>query len=229
MPFGAVSPPIFPTSIFSFPDYDSFRAAMADETASFMYSRGNNPTVNLAEEKIASLEKGERAKLVSSGVSARSLSVSAFLKTGDHIVCVEDAYVHTRYLVDTYLKRYGVSCTFVEGTRIEDFGNALRPETRVIILESPTTFTFKLQNLKQVADLARKKGIKTVIDNTWVTPVYQNPIEFGIDIVTHSIRKYLGGNSDLVGGVIIGTQENIKRIFNTEFLINVPVPDPMLA
>ena len=229
MPYGAVSPPIFQTSIFCYSSFEEFQEALADETKSYLYTRGNNPTVNLLEEKIAALEKGEKAKLVGSGVAAMSLAVSAYLKTGDHIVAVEDCYSWTRYLADTYLKRFGIECTYVEGTSISDFEQAIRPNTRMIILESPTTFTFKLQNLKDVADLARSRGIKTVIDNTWATPLFQNPLELGIDLVTHSVSKYLGGNSDVVGGVIIGSDKDIRHIFNNEFLVNGPVPDPMLA
>jgi len=229
MPFGAVSPPIFQTSIFCYPSYEDFEEALADETKSFLYTRGNNPTVNLAEEKIAALEHGEKAKLVTSGVAAMAQAVMAFLKSGDHIVAVEDAYTWTRHLAGTYLKRFGITCTFVEGTRIEDFEQALRPETRMIILESPTTFTFKLQNLKEVADLARSRNIRTVIDNTWATPIFQNPLDAGIDLVIHSASKYLGGNSDIVGGVIVGSDADIRHIFNTEFLVTGPAPDPMQA
>ena len=229
MPFGAVSPPIFQTSIFCYSSYEEFEKALADETSSYLYTRGNNPTVNLLEEKIAALEHGEKAKLVTSGVAAMAQAVMAFLKTGDHIVVVEDAYPWTKYLADTYLKRFGITCTFVEGTNISDFEEAIRPETKIIILESPTTFTFKLQNLKEVADLARKHNIRTVIDNTWATPVFQNPLDAGIDIVIHSASKYMGGNSDLVSGVIVGSDKDIRYIFNNEFLVTGPAPDPFQA
>lgn len=228
-PFGAVSPPIFQSSIFCYSSYDDFQKALADESKSFLYSRGNNPTVNLLEDKVAALEKGGRAKLVSSGVAAMTMAVSAFLKQGDHIIAVEDCYTWTRYLADTYLKRFGIECTFVEGCSLDDFEQAVRPETKMIILESPTTFTFKLQNLKEIAHFARGKGIKTVIDNTWATPLFQNPLDMGIDIVTHSVSKYLGGNSDVVGGIIIGSNDDIKKIFNDEFLVNGPAPDPIMA
>ena len=129
----------------------------------------------------------------------------------------------------TYLKRFGIDVTFVEGTVIEDFENAIRPNTKVIYLESPATFTFKLQPLREVAELAKAHHIKTIIDNTWATPIFQNPIDMGIDIVVHSASKYFGGNSDLVGGVIMGSDEDITHIFNTEFMPLGPVPDPMQA
>lgn len=229
LPANAVSPPIFQTSIFCFKSYEAFQHAMADEASNFLYSRGNNPTVNLCEEKLAALEHAERAKLVSSGVAAISLSILAFVKQGDHCVVVNDSYSWTRYMFTEYLARFGVTATFVEGTTIEQFEEAIQPNTKLIYLESPATFTFKLQPLEEVAKLAKSKNIKTIIDNTWSTPIFQNPIDMGIDIVVHSVTKYLGGNSDVLGGAIMGSNEDITHIFNTEFLMLGPAPDPMAA
>lgn len=229
LPGNAVSPPIFQTSIFCFGSFDEFQQAIADEAHSYIYSRGNNPTVNLCEMKLAALEHAEKAKLVSSGVAAISCALLSQLQTGDHCVVVQDSYSWTRYMMLTYLKRFGIDVTFVEGTVIEDFEKAIRPNTKVIYLESPATFTFKLQPLREVAELAKEHHIKTIIDNTWATPIFQNPIDMGIDIVVHSASKYFGGNSDLVGGVIMGSDEDITHIFNTEFMPLGPVPDPMQA
>ena len=229
LPGGAVSPPIFQTSIFCFSSFDEFRTALADETHNFLYSRGNNPTVNLCEEKLAALEHAEKAKLVSSGVAAISCAILSQVQSGDHCVVVQDSYSWTRYMMLTYLKRFNVDVTFVEGTDIEDFEKAIRPNTKVIYLESPATFTFKLQPLREVAELAKSHHIKTIIDNTWATPIFQNPIDFGIDIVVHSASKYFGGNSDIIGGAIMGSAEDIQHIFSTEFLPLGPVPDPLQA
>lgn len=229
LPLNAVSPPIFQTSIFAFESFDAFKAALADEANNYLYSRGNNPTVNLVETKLAALEHAEQAKLLSSGVSAISAAVMAFVKTGDHIVSVRDSYSWAKYLMSTYLERFGVEVTYVDGSDPEEFAQAARPNTKVFYLESPTTFTFKLQNLAEVAKIARARGIKTIIDNTWCTPVYQNPIDLGIDIVAHSATKYLGGHSDVVGGVIAGSDDDVKRIFETEFLLHGTVPDPFAA
>lgn len=229
LPMHAVAPPIFQSSIFCFDNFDDFRSALANEAESYIYSRGNNPTVNLCEEKIAALEHAERAKLVSSGVAAISSAIMAYLKQGDHAVCVGSAYGWAGYMFHTFLKRFGVDVTFVEGSRIGDFEDAIRPNTRVIYLESPCSFTFTLQPLKQVAALAKKHGIRTIIDNTWATPVYQNPLDMGIDIVVHSASKYLGGNSDVVAGVICGSSADITHIFNSEFMPLGPVPDPFMA
>ena len=229
LPGNAVAPPLFQNSIFCFDSYESFHAALENEAEHYIYSRGNNPTVNLCEEKIAALEHTEKAKLVASGVAAISCAVMAFMKQGDHAICIRSAYSWANYLFRTYLKRFGVETTFVEGNTVEEFEQAIRPNTKVIYLESPATFTFTLQPLREVAELAKKHGIKTVIDNTWATPLFQNPADMGIDLVVHSASKYLGGNSDIVGGVVCGNKEDITRIFNTEFMMQGQVPDPFMA
>lgn len=229
LPFHAVSPPIFQTSNFCFDSFESFQAALTAGEKHLIYSRGNNPTVNLVEQKIAALERAPRAKLVSAGVAAISASIMVFVKAGDHVVCVEDCYSWTRRLLESYLPRFGVEHTFVEGSDPAEFERAIRPNTRVIFLESPTTFTFKLQDLSNVARIARARGIKTVIDNTWASPIFMNPIDFGIDLVVHSVSKYMGGHSDVIAGAVAGSQEDIERIFHTEFRQLGTVPDPLMA
>ncbi|BBE31446.1 hypothetical protein OSSY52_15870 [Tepiditoga spiralis] len=131
--------------------------------------------------------------------------------------------------MENYLSRFNISHTYVEGNDIIEIKNAIKPNTKIIYLESPTTFTFKLQNLKEISTLSKKHGIKTIIDNTWATPIFQNPIDYGIDIVIHSASKYLGGHSDLVAGIIIGKKEDIRKIFETEFQNIGTVPDPFVA
>ncbi|WP_371805986.1 aminotransferase class V-fold PLP-dependent enzyme [Candidatus Lokiarchaeum ossiferum] len=229
LPFNAMSPPIFQTSIFSFDSYEDYQAALADETHSFLYSRGNNPTVNLVEQKIAALEHGEQAKLMSSGVAAISAAVMAFVKTGDHIISIRDCYTWAKTLFTTYLGRFGVEHDFVDGVDPQDFAKAIKPNTKIIYLESPTSLTFKIQDLTVIAKIARDNGIKTIIDNTWATPLYQNPIDHGIDIVVHSASKYFGGHSDLVAGVIIGNKSDMLQIYKQEFLNIGHVPDPFMA
>ncbi len=229
LPGNAVSPPIFQTSIFCFPGFAEFRDALNDEVNHSLYTRGNNPTVMLAEEKIAALEGAERAKLVSSGVAAISNAVMAFVKAGDHVVCVEDCYGWAAVLLNKYLARFGVSVTFVEGTDTDEIFAAVKKETKIIYLESPTSLTFKLQDLPAIAQEARKRNIKTIIDNTWATPMFCNPISMGIDISLHSGTKYLGGCSDIVAGVITGSKADIDLIQQQEFLQIGTVPDPFMA
>jgi len=229
MPFGSVTPPIFQTSIFQFDSFDKFKEALSNEEENYLYTRGNNPTVNIVEEKIAALEHGQRAKLFASGIAAISSGIMAFLKSNDHVVCVEDSYSWTKTLLEKYLKRFGISHTYVDGSDIEEIYSAVRPNTKVIYLESPTTFTFKIQDLENISAFAKKYGIKTIIDNTWATPYFQNPLDFGIDLVVHSSSKYFGGHSDVVAGVIVGSKKDISHIFNTEFLNIGAVPDPFAS
>ena len=228
-PFGAVSPPLYQTSIFAFPTFEDFQQAIGDEAHNCLYTRGNNPTVNLLEQKVAALEHGERAKLVSSGAAAISASILAFVQAGDHVVMVRDAYSWAKTLLEKYLPRFGVTHSWVSGTDVAEIEAAIRSNTKIIYLESPTTFRFELQDLKAVAALAKGRGIRTIIDNTWATPIYQNPLDYGIDLVVHSATKYFGGHSDVVAGVIVGNSADIEHIFATEFLNIGTVPDPFMA
>ncbi|MFN3283419.1 MAG: aminotransferase class V-fold PLP-dependent enzyme, partial [Pseudothermotoga sp.] len=216
--YDPVSVPIYETSIFSFKNFDEFQNSLLNEFEAHLYSRGKNPTAEVVEKKIAALEKAEDAKLFASGIAAVSAATMAFLKSGDHVICVKDAYGWTNKLFSQYLKRFGIEVTFVEGTDPKDFVENTRTNTKLFFLESPTTFTFALQELSSIARFARENNIKTVIDNTWATPLFQNPIDLGIDLVVHSASKYIGGHSDVVAGVVVGKREDIRHIFNTEFM-----------
>ena len=228
-PFGAVSPPIYQTSNFSFKSFADFREALRDEVNQSLYTRGNNPTVMLAEQKLAAMEGAERAKLLSSGSSAISHAIMAFVKAGDHVVCVRDCYTWCRKLLEIYLPRFGVTHTFVDGSDTDEIIGAIKSETKVIYLESPTSLTFKLQNLPEIAIEAKKRGIKTIADNTWATPLFCNPIKLGVDLVVHSGSKYMGGSSDIIAGVVAGKKEDIDLIQEQEFLQLGTAPDPFMA
>jgi cystathionine beta-lyase/cystathionine gamma-synthase len=215
-PFGAVSPPIYQSSIFGFKSFAEFREAINDEVNHSLYTRGNNPTVMLAEQKLAALEGAERAKLLSSGSSAISHAIMAFVKSGDHVVCVQDCYSWCARLLENYLPRFGVSHTFVDGLDTAELIAAIKPETKIIYLESPTSLTFKLQDISEIAAEARKRGIKTIADNTWATPIFCNPVKLGVDIVVHSASKYFGGSSDIIAGGVAGSKEDIDLIQGQE-------------
>lgn len=223
------SVPLFQTSLFTFPDVASLRDALADERSTHLYSRGNNPTVEAVEEKIAALERGECAKLFSSGVAAIASAILSNVRSGDHIVIAHDSYTWARYISTTYLERFGVEATQVDATDVGAVERAIKPNTRVLYLESPGSLHLRVQDLPALAALAKGRAITTIVDNTWATPLYQNPLSFGIDLVVHSASKYLGGHSDVIGGVVIGTKERIDHIFRTEFLPIGHVPDPFQA
>ena len=215
---GAVVPPIFQNSLFTFKDWDAIDAAFDDRINQFIYSRGKNPTVQMVEEKLAVLAGGEKAQLFPSGMAAISAACLHFLEPNDHVVAIKNLYGPANNLLTNYLSRkMGITTTFVSGDAISDFENALQKNTKLICLESPSSAVFSLQNIRAVATLAKENGIKTMIDNTWATPLFQRPLEMGIDLEVHSVSKYLGGHSDLIGGVVIGSSEEIDAIFHHEY------------
>lgn len=215
---GAVVPPIFQNSLFTFESYEAIDAAFERPQDNYIYTRGLNPTVEIVEKKIAYLEGGEKAKLFASGMSAISASILAFVNTGDHVIAISSVYGPTNNFLSKYLfGKFKVDVTFVDGGDLEEIEKAIKENTKLIYLESPSSCTFKLQDLEGVAKLARPRGIKTVIDNTWATPVYQNPLKLGIDVVVHSVSKYLSGHSDVVAGVVVSSQEIMSRIIELEY------------
>ena len=225
---GAVVPPIYQNSLFVFKDFDQLAEAMKDEQNSYLYWRGTNPTVQIVEQKIAALEKGEKCKLFSSGMAAISSAILTFLKAGDHVLSISNIYGPTTKFFN-YAEKFGITHTNTLQTDQDTIESLIQPNTKVIYLESPTTMTFKLVDLKAIADLAKQRGIKTIIDNTWATPIFQNPITLGIDIVVHSVSKYLGGHSDLVGGALITSKEIMDHLFYHEYQLLGGVMPPYEA
>ncbi|GAB1396924.1 bifunctional L-alanine/L-glutamate racemase [Saprospiraceae bacterium] len=216
--FNAVSPPIIQSSNFAFPDLASFRNAIKDELENTIYTRGANPTVNILRKKLAALESTEDALVLGSGAAAIAAAVIANVSAGDHIVCVESPYSWTYTLLTKFLPRFGVTADFVDGRDVEAIEKAILPNTKILFLESPTTFYFDLQDLEKCAGIARKHGLKTIIDNSYSSPYFQNPAKFGIDIVVHSATKYINGHSDVVAGVICASTEDIRKIFSIEYM-----------
>lgn len=216
--FNAVAPPIVQTSNFSFNTVADFRKAMSNEFEANLYSRGNNPTINILRKKLAALDGAEDALVFGSGVAAIAIPVIALLKQGDHVVCVENPYSWTIKLFTKLLARFGVSCTFVNGTEAGNFADAIQPNTKLIYLESPNTFSYELQDLAAVAALAKSKNIFTMMDNSYCSPLYQQPIKLGIDLVAQSATKYIGGHSDVVAGVVTGSKALINKIFDLEYM-----------
>ncbi|HXO76554.1 MAG TPA: aminotransferase class I/II-fold pyridoxal phosphate-dependent enzyme [Puia sp.] len=216
--FNAVAPPIIQTSNFRVNTVDELRDLFADEYSGYLYSRGLNPTVEILRKKLAALDAAEDCLVFNSGASAIFASVLTNVKAGDHIVSVDKPYTWAQRMFDVILPRFGVTTTYIDGTRIENFERAILPNTALIYLESPNSWDYKLQDLKAVAELARAENIITVIDNSYCSPIYQRPIEYGIDIVMQTATKYIGGHSDTVGGVLCGTRAMMKKIFDSELL-----------
>ncbi|RDV17132.1 aminotransferase class V-fold PLP-dependent enzyme [Pontibacter diazotrophicus] len=216
--FEAVAPPIIQSSNFASKTVADMRYKMKHEEDEYMYSRGNNPTVTIFEKKMAALEGAEHAVAFGSGMGAIAAAVLSQVKAGDHVVCVKRPYTWAKNLMRKFLPRFGVEVTMVDGKDIVNFKEAMRPNTKLLYLESPTSFTFELQDLSAVAAFAKENNCVTIIDNSFASPLHQNPIAFGIDLVVHSCTKYIGGHSDVMGGVVCGSREHINQIFKGEFL-----------
>jgi cystathionine beta-lyase/cystathionine gamma-synthase len=216
--FNAVSPPIIQTSNFTFKTVADFRQALGSEFDAMLYSRGHNPTINILRQKLAALDGAEDALVFSSGIGAISVPILALLKLGDHIVSVENPYSWTIKLFNDLLPKFGINTTFVDGSEVQNIENAIQPNTKLIYLESPNTFSYELQDLQAISRIAKANNIITMIDNSYCSPLYQQPIRLGIDLVAQSATKYIGGHSDVVAGVLTGSKALITQIFNHEFL-----------
>jgi cystathionine beta-lyase len=202
-------PPIYQTSLFVSPDSETWATRGSDPPKVYDYTRVANPTTDILQNKLAALERTGACRCFGSGNAAVTNAVMHCVKAGDHIVAVETVYGPTRSFLLDYLPRFGVETTFVPGMETQQFADAIQPNTKVIYLESPSTLVFNLQDLAEVSALAKERGITTIIDNSWSSPFFQNPIEFGVDLVLHSATKYLGGHSDIVAGVVMGRKELI--------------------
>lgn len=214
----AVSPPIFQTSNFTFTDVASMRNSLQDEMNTPFYTRGCNPTVAILRQKVAALEQAEDALIFSSGSTAIAAAVMSQLAQGDHIICVQKPYSWTNKLLDRLLKRFGIQSTFIDGTDAQNYAHAIQANTKVLFLESPNSITFELQDIEAVVAIAKQHNLVTIIDNSYCSPLFQQPIAMGVDLVTHSASKYLNGHSDIVAGVLCGNREMIRAIFESEYM-----------
>lgn len=212
----AAAPPIYETAPFLFSTYDEYAEAANNEREHYVYSRGTNPTVEIAEKMIAALEGGTSCKCFASGMAAVSAALMSSLSAGDHVVMVGHIY-KTSIKVVKYLAKFNISYTIVHSTSIDVIAEAVKPQTRIILMESPTSYTFEIVNITEVTAFSRAKGIRTIIDNSWATPLFQKPLELGVDIVVHSASKYLGGHNDLVAGAVIASKEIMERIYAEEY------------
>jgi len=227
--YGAVVPPIFQNSLHVFPSIEEMQAFDGKQEGKYMYGRHLNPTVDIVQKKLAALERADKAALFGSGMAAITAAILSCVKTGDHVVGLHHMYGPAHRFLSEYLAKFGVEASFVSGASLDELEQALRLNTRLIYLESPTTFYFALQDLAAVATLAKARGILTVIDNTWCTPLYQKPLELGIDLVVHSVTKYLAGHSDVISGVVAGREELIERVNRNERDLLGGIPGPFDA
>jgi cystathionine beta-lyase/cystathionine gamma-synthase len=204
--------PIYQTSTFEVSDTDQqVRATSTD----MFYTRYGNPTHTVAESAIAELEGTDRALLFASGMAAITTTVMAVVKSGDHVVAQRDIYGGATKFLSSWLPKMGIETTFVDTTDYDQHAGAIRPNTKLLYLESPTNPTLRVVDLPKVAALAKQHNLISMIDSTFATPINQRPYEFGIDLVMHSGTKYFGGHSDLISGIVAGRRDLIEEIHET--------------
>lgn len=207
----AVSPPIWQTATFRADSSEHFSEIAAATRPSEFYTRYGNPTHGQVEAVMAALEGGEAALVTGSGMGAIFCAVMSLLRSGDHVVAQRNLYPGSMTLLRELLPRWGIDCAFVDQTDMRAFADALRPNTKLIYAETPTNPLMHITDLSAVAGLARERGITTIVDNTFATPINQRPLECGIDVVVHSATKYLGGHHDLTAGILVASHSAIAR------------------
>jgi cystathionine beta-lyase len=199
---GSVSTPIFPSS--------TYRMEYPGDNSGYVYSRWANPTRQALETTLADLENGYHAYFFSSGLAAVT-SILHLLKPGNNIVAVSDLYGGTHRLFENLMRNFGLTFTYIEGVDPNDFEKAIKDNTRLFWIESPTNPLLKLIDIKAVAAIGKKRGILTAVDNTFATPYIQRPLELGADIVHHSATKYLGGHCDVVAGAVVTHDDTLAK------------------
>lgn len=211
--YGSLATPIFQTSTFIFDSAEQGGKRFALEESGYIYTRLGNPTVAEAEEKIALLEGGEAGAATSSGMGAVAASLWTALKAGDHVVASDTLYGCTFSLLNHGLTRFGIDVTFVDISNLEELESAMRPNTKVVYLETPANPTLKITDIEAVSKIAHKvKGCLVFVDNTFSTPYIQKPLELGADVVIHSATKYLNGHGDVIAGFAVGKKKFIKEV-----------------
>ncbi|KAA1234307.1 hypothetical protein FHL81_23640 [Agrobacterium tumefaciens] len=209
--FEAVVPPLVQTSLFTFSSYDEMVSTYRGEKVRPVYTRGLNPTVRMFEEMLAKLEGAEDALGFASGMSAISSTVLSFVSPGDRIVAVRHVYPDAFRLFGTFMQRMNIEVVYVDG-RDEAAVEKAMPGAKLFYMESPTSWVMEAHDVGALAAIGKRHGAVTVIDNSWASPVFQQPISLGVDLVVHSASKYLGGHSDVVSGVVAGSKAMIDRI-----------------
>jgi methionine-gamma-lyase len=214
-----VTPPIYQASTFAFEDAQSMAAAAQTPSFERFYTRYGNPNHGAVERIVAAIEGGEAAMVSASGMGAISAAAIALTAAGDHVVAQRMIYDGTRTLLTAVLSRFGVEVTFVEQSDPSQFASAMRSNTTLVMLESPSNPLLGITDIAAVSAIAHERGALVTIDNTIATPVNQTPLALGVDLVLHSATKYLGGHSDLIAGVVVGSNGLVARVWDTHHII----------
>lgn len=211
-PTGAITNEIVPAIGYAFPNLETATAVVAGDQPGMFYGRYGNPTTSLAEAKIAELEQGEAALGVSSGMAAISVALLTYLQQGDHVLVTKDVYGGTFKFLTSLAPRFGIEHEFVDCTDLEAVERAIRPETKVLYIETPSNPTLTILDIQKLSALAHAYGLKVIIDNTFMTPFLQQPLTLGADVVVHSATKYLNGHGDVIAGFIVGQAADIAHM-----------------
>lgn len=211
-PLGSATVPIYQTSTFGFETVEEGARCFAGESKGYMYTRIGNPTIAALERQIAILEGGFGGVATSSGMAAVSTIYMAFLKSGDHIVSTDAVYGPSRGIMETYFKKFGVESSYINTANLDEIRKAIKPNTKMLYLETPTNPTMEISDLKACVEIAHKHNLIVVVDNTFCSPYLQRPIEFGADVVFHSMTKFINGHADIVAGIIVTKNEELYKI-----------------
>jgi methionine-gamma-lyase len=218
-PTAAVVPPIYQTANFFSTSPEDFLERSSRPRHPEFYTRNRNPNAAQVEAVLAQLEGAPAAMLTASGMAAVSVAVLGLIDHGMHVIAQTNHYGGTMSLLRNLLPRFGVQLSQVDQRSPDDFEKAIRPNTKLIVLESPSNPPLHLTDLRAVAAIAKAHGALTVVDNTFATPLNQRPVQMGIDVVVHSVTKYLGGHSDLIAGAVLSTDALIEKIWNTQLIL----------
>ncbi len=216
--FGAVVPPIYQTSTFKFKSAQHGAALFMGEGKGHIYTRMSNPTVEAMEDAVAGLEGGVKALGCASGMAAINVVFATYLSAGTHIVCSQAVYGPTNTLLRTVYSRFGVEASFVDTTNIEAVKAAMKPNTVMVYVETPGNPTLAVSDLAEIVKVAHAGGAKVCVDNTFMSPALQRPFEFGVDVIVHSMTKFLNGHADVVAGIIVVKEmqeySSLKKVLN---------------
>ncbi len=209
--FGSATVPIYQTSTFKFKSADHGAACFAGESDGYIYTRLNNPTIDSLEKLVAELENGYRGIATSSGMGAVNTIYSAFLKQGDHMISTAAVYGPSRVVMEKHYSKFGIESTYIDTSDPENIRKAIRPNTRMLYIETPANPTMDITDLEEVVKIAKEHKLITVADNTFCSPYLQKPIDYGFDVVFHSITKFLNGHADIVGGIIVSKDKSMDE------------------
>jgi len=210
-PFGETSEAMYLTQGFVYDNAEAAEARFNGEDPGFVYSRYANPTVSMFEDRIKALEGAEAARGTASGMAAVNLALMASVKAGDHVIAAKALFGSCRYICETLLPRFGVESTLVDGTDIDQWKAAVRPNTRALFLESPTNPTLEIIDIAAVAEIAKSVGARLIVDNVFATPLFQSPLQLGADVVVYSATKHIDGQGRCLGGVVLSDEEWITE------------------